>query len=62
MTVFLNWRGPAGRETVDEFSPEPGQDRRAFRRYVRDMVAEYHLAGMAVYPSSRPCRGWRMDS
>lgn len=60
MTVYLNMRGPAGRETIDEFTR--GQDApdnaRLFRRYVRDMVAEYHTAGMPVYTSSRACAGW----
>lgn len=60
MTVYLNMRGPAGRETVDEFTPgaDAPADRRAFRQYVRDMAAEYHMAGMPVYTSSRPCAGW----
>ena len=60
-TVFLNWRGPAGRETVDEFTPgeDAPAERRAFRHYVAEMVAEYHACGMAVYTSSRPCAGWR---
>ena len=58
MTVYLNWKGPQGRETVDEFSPEEGQTPQEFRAYVRAMVSEYHLAGMAVYRSSRPCNGW----
>lgn len=57
--VFLNWKGPQGRETVDEFDPEPGQTPKDFRRYVRDMVREYHLAGMAVYQSSRACANWK---
>jgi hypothetical protein len=56
--VYLNWKGPQGRETVDEFAPEAGQTPQAFRVYVRQMVAEYTLAGMAVYRSSRPCKGW----
>ena len=58
MTIYLNWKGPQGRETIDEFSPEPGQTRREFRAYVRKMVAEYHISGMAVYRSSRPCANW----
>jgi len=60
MTVYLNWRGPAGRETVDEFTP--GVDApagREFRRYVAQMESEYSQAGMSVYQSSRPCKGWR---
>jgi len=57
-TVYLNWKGPKGRETVDEFSPELGQSMREFRAYVRKMVANYYEAGMAVYQSSRPCANW----
>jgi hypothetical protein len=56
--VFINYRGPQGVETVDEFEPEPGQTAAAFRAYVSEMVAEYQLAGMAVYSSSRPCANW----
>ena len=59
MTVYLNWKGPTGLETVDEFSPEPGQPMSAFRKYVREMVSEYHICGMAVYRSRRPCRDWK---
>lgn len=62
-TVFLNWAGPAGRETVDEMprgDHAPGREGfRAWRAYIREMVAEYHLAGMAVYTSSRPCANWK---
>lgn len=56
--IFLNWRGPAGPETVYEFEPEPGQSREDFRRCIAAMISEYQLAGMAVYQSSRPCKGW----
>lgn len=59
-TVYLNWRGPCGLETVDEFAPGVGvsAERRAFREHVRVMVREYRLAGMNVYTSRRPCRAW----
>jgi hypothetical protein len=60
--TYLNWRGPCGRETVDEFTREPDQTWKEFRKYVRAMVAEYHMAGMAVYTSSRPCKGWTDDA
>lgn len=57
--VYLNWRGPAGRETVDEFTPGiNAPSGRKFRAYVRRMVSEYHMSGMIVYVSSRPCKGW----
>ena len=58
MTVYLNWNGPQGKETVDEFSPEQGQTMREFRAYVREMMREYYTAGMSVYRSSRCCKGW----
>ena len=59
MTVYINWRGPQGRETVDEFTKQPGQTFAAFRAYVREMIREYALAGMNVYRSSRCCKGWK---
>jgi len=59
MTVYLNWKGPQSRETVDEFSREPGQTYKDFMRYVREMIGEYRLAGMDVYRSSRCCANWR---
>lgn len=58
--AFLNWRGPQGRETVDELSPADFETRAAFRAEQRRLAGEYALAGMAgVYWSSRPCKGWR---
>ena len=57
-TVYLNMRTSAGVETVDEFTQEENQEPRAFRAYVRDMVKEYHIAGMNVYASSRCARDW----
>ena len=60
-TIYLNMRASDGtRETVDEFTP--GLDApsgAAFRRYVSDMVNEYHMAGMPVYTSQRACEGWK---
>lgn len=57
--VFLNMRSSQGRETVDEYEPEPGQSNKEFRKYVNDMVSEYHLCNMPVYKSSRPCANWK---
>ena len=55
---YFNWKGPQGLETVDEFTREPGQKWMEFRAYLREMVREYHLAGQAVYISSRACKDW----
>lgn len=58
--IYLNWKGPQGKETVDEFTPgkDAPADRKEFRKYVRNMQAEYSLAGMNTHQSSRPCKGW----
>ena len=58
MVVYLNWRGPKGRETVDEFEKDSETNSKEFREYVREMVIEYHLVGMNVYQSSRKCANW----
>lgn len=58
-TIYLNVRTSQGVETVDQFTP--GQDApegREFRAYVSKMVQEYHMAGMAVYRSSRCTKDW----
>ena len=55
-TVYLNWRGPDGVETVDSLC-RIGFDHEAnFLAELRRLVAEYRLAGMAVYASRRPCK------
>ena len=59
MTIYLNWKSKAGTETVDEFTREAKQTYKEFRTYVREMVREYHLAGMNVYRSSRACKDWK---
>jgi len=58
-TIYLNMRTSSGVETVDEFSPEQGQNPKDFKKYVREMVAEYHLSGQPVYTSSRCTKDWR---
>ena len=55
--VYLNWRGPKGRETVDEFEKD-GKSAKEFREYISEMVIEYNLAGMNIYQSSRKCANW----
>ena len=57
-TVFFNWRSPIGRETVDELSRDEFESEKAFCAEIRRLVAEYAIAGMAVYTSSRACQNW----
>lgn len=56
--IYLNWKGPQGRETVDELDPHHFPTRKAFREEVSRMIGEYRMSGMNVYSSSRPCRDW----
>lgn len=57
--VFFNWRGPSGRETVDELDSSEFSTRAEFVKERNRLVSEYTLAGMAVYTSSRACNGWQ---
>jgi len=57
--VYLNWKGKYGLETIDEFSPEPGQTWKDFNKYLSKMISEYSLCGMSVYRSSRACKNWK---
>lgn len=59
MKTFLNMKTSQGRETVDEFEKQEGQSTKEYRTYVRSMIAEYRLAGMGVYASSRSCANWK---
>ncbi len=61
MKVYLNFRGPYGVETVDEFVNDGNcapANPREFRAYVKKVVGEYHLAGIPIYRSQRPCKEW----
>jgi len=58
-TIFLNLKTSQGTETVDEFSREHGQNPKDFRKYVNDMVREYHIAGIPVYKSGRSTNEWK---
>jgi hypothetical protein len=57
--VYLNWKGPRGRETVDVvIRSELKLSPRDFSREVARLCSEYAMSGMNVYPSSRCCAGW----
>jgi hypothetical protein len=62
--IFLNWKGPQGRETVEEIRAEDlaeywAGDQNAARKEARRLVSEYAMCGMNVYTSSRPCANWK---
>jgi len=58
MTTYLNMKTKQGVETVDEVSIELNQSPKEFRVYLAKMIAEYKLAGIDVYRSSRCTKEW----
>ena len=56
--VYLNWNGPQGRETIDELCRADFEQTITFQAELRRLKAEYALAGMHVYVSSRACANW----
>ena len=62
-TVYLNVKYNGRVETVDEFTR--GENAPAnvqqFVSYIRDMVKEYHIAGIDVYRSNRSTKDWRAN-
>ena len=61
MTIYLNMKTSEGIETVDQFTM--GEDAPSkyseFRKYVREMIAGYRMAGMGVYKSQRCTNDWK---
>jgi hypothetical protein len=58
-TIFLNWRGPQGRETIDQLDSTEFATRSEFRDEQSRLISEYALAGMSgAYWSTRPCANW----
>lgn len=60
--IYFNWKGPQGRETVDELNRDDFPTRRDFLQEAARLESEYHLCGMAVYRSSRMCANWKEAS
>lgn len=57
--TYLNWKGPQGRETIDEITRADFPTYQAFRLELRRLLSEYALAGMFCIPSTRPCANWK---
>ena len=58
--IYLNWKGPQGRETVDSVEQDIvyWPTARDMRKEANRLCREYAHCGMAVYQSSRPCANW----
>lgn len=59
-TMFINWKGGQGRETLDEVCREDFSTWQEFRSECRQLIEEYAMCGMAgAYLSSRCCANWK---
>ena len=52
-TIYFNLKTSEGTETVDHFTKEEGQTNGQFKKYIREMLTEYHKGGQMVYTSQR---------
>jgi hypothetical protein len=61
MTVYINMKNNGSVETVDEFTrgEDAPSDPREFRKYVAEMIGNYHMSGMQVYQSTRCTKEWK---
>lgn len=60
--MYINWKGPQGRETIDEVRREHFRQMswREFRAECRRLIGEYAMCGMGgAYLSSRCCANWK---
>lgn len=55
---YFNIKTQYGVETIDQLNINDFNDWREFRKELARLKNEYHLAGMQVYISQRPCKDW----
>lgn len=55
---YLNIKTQYGVETIDELNPKDFIHWFEFNKELKRLKNEYHLAGMEVYISQRPCKDW----
>jgi len=60
-TIYLNVRTSEGIETVDQFTQgeDSPKEYREFKKYVNDMIGNYHMTGQNVYKSQRCTNYWK---
>lgn len=57
--IYINWKGPQGRETVDSVEMDRAcPTARDMQKEANRLCREYARCGMPVYQSSRPCANW----
>jgi hypothetical protein len=58
-TIYFNMRTNYGIETVDQICSIDFENTKDFRKELKSMLYNYHLAGMNVYLSSRSTKEWK---
>jgi len=58
-TIYFNMKSSYGVETVDQISREDWPDYKEFKKELRSMLENYHLAGMSVYTSQICTNDWK---
>lgn len=56
---YLNIKTQYGVETVDQLDPQDFNSGREFRKELRRLNQEYHIAGMNTYVSQRCDNSWK---
>jgi hypothetical protein len=57
--IYINLKSCYGVETVDQLSKKDFSSYKDFIKELKRLLYEYHLAGMAVYSSSRCTKDWK---
>jgi hypothetical protein len=55
---YINLKSVYGVETIDELNPKDFSTFKDFRKELKRLIYEYHLAGMNVYSSQRSSKDW----
>lgn len=53
---YFNLKTSYGTETVDQLSQSDFKTYREFRKELKRLLNEYHISGINVYISQRPCK------
>jgi hypothetical protein len=53
---YFNLKTSFGTETVDQLSQSDFNTYREFRKELKRLLSEYHISGMNVYISQKPCK------
>lgn len=56
--IYFNMRTSHGVETIDSVHAEDWATTKEFKKEIKNMLENYHQAGMPVYTSRRATKDW----